>query len=206
MDAKWFEELTNPPKSEMIEQLRRFEEMHWDSGNAHAGAIADMFSSLCPAARATLKEVLHARAQEATNPNVRRIIELSGEYLEDRIREYPNLAPEDRDAIRGIGERLQGLRDRTAAYYGVPSSKTAAHHRGEPMSFNEFYWECRWLLGQILSAEPLKSADHVRIEGSWPVREALCFVLRELEDVDRQDAYEDSPQGFLEKLKQVLPG
>jgi hypothetical protein len=205
MDANWFEELTNPTKSQMIERLRSFEEMHWSSGNAHAGAIADMFSSLCPAARAALKEVLYARTEQTTNPNIRRIIELSGEYLEYQMREYPNLAPEDRDAIRGLGKRLRGLRDRVAAYYVVPSPETASHCDGEPISFNDFYWQCRWLLGQMLSVGPLESADQLQAEELRQICVALCFVLRELEDQDQEDAYEESPQAFFDQMKRVLP-
>lgn len=203
MDAEWLSRNSFPERKGVRELLEEVDRRHFWSGNARAGALSDLFSDLDPSAREYFWGELASHATAYPNLSIEDV----RERIDSKLAEYPLLPSDPRAASDEVFRELRQLWER---FEHNPASIT----RNDTLSVNGFYFEIRWILGQILATCPdvleLSSeeldhgtlpAKYSKLEPAWDVVEHL---VKTLSDQHVQDFYSDHPQALAAQLQVLL--
>ncbi len=153
MDRAWLE------KNSFLDQERinlfffSLGDCHFESGYAWEGAVSDAFSDLAPLARGHFWREL----EQYANAHINFPIERARDSINEKLAEYAPLPADPEKASNGVFHELEVLWNRC---YRNPKSD---YDGPDELSINAFYFEVRWVLGQILATFP----DILDVQEEW---------------------------------------
>ncbi len=203
MDVIWLDKNSFLERGEIREFLVSLTLRHFNNGYEWMGAAADKFSDLAPTARDIFWEELDKYAKEHSNFR----IEYVHDEINQKLKEYPLLPVDPKRASEQVFSELRSLHERF-----IYNAKCDTDNFNS-LSIDGFYFEVRWILGQILSTFPdiLDKAEYEAEELPKKYNDfdtayhVVEFLLKTLGDMHIQDFYTGYyPLSFAVQLESIL--
>lgn len=202
MDIAWLEDNSFKSRDEVRGLFSSLLDCHFNSGQEWHGAVTDMFSDIAPSSRAYFWEEL----EEYSKANVNFKSECVRNDIEEKLREYPPLPTKPNQANELALTELRRLFRRIIYNPEVDPNEEDA------LSICDYYFETRWVLGQILATFPdmLDDADwetqelpekYLDLEEAYGVVE---FVVKTLSDAHNRDFFTDEHSSAFVALMQSI--
>ena len=205
MDIAWLEKNSFLDHNQVRDLIKDLDRRHFNSGQAWFGAAADLFSDLAPQSREYYWEELKRYASD----NINFKIEYVQSEVDENLRKYACIAGNPEEAARQVFTQLWRL-------WGIfDYNPQCSAEFGESLSINAFYFEIRWILGQLLTTFPdlLEVSEDDFFEDELPEKyraldkayHVVEFLAKSLGDEHIQFFYSDMyPEALAAQLEAIL--